>query len=123
MANYAWTREFENLSDEELLIIDNENEQASRTIGEIISYHWEQLMRFRRMANDLFHWSNDGLLQNEQREFFHSRFLIFRQFELRAQFEHDQTVALHYGELQWREDVANHLSFELDRRGLQRQQF
>ena len=80
-------------------------------------------MRFGRMANDLFHWSNDGLLQNEQREFFHSRFLIFRQFELRAQFEHDQTVALHYGELQWREDVANHLSFELDRRGLQRQQF
>ena len=65
MANYAWTREFENLSDEEILIIDSENEQASRTIGAIISYHWEQLMRFRRMANDLFHWSNDGLLQND----------------------------------------------------------
>ena len=122
MANFAWTREFENLSNEEILIIDRENERASRIINEMISYFWDQLLRFHSMANDLFLWSNDGQLRDKEREYFYSRFLIFRQFELRAQQEHNHTVALHFGELQWRENVADHLSFELDRRGLWRQQ-
>ena len=123
MANYAWTREFENLSNEEILIIDRENEYASHVIGAIVSYFWNQMLRFRRMAGDLLDWSNDDQLPNEEREYYHSRFLIFRNFELRAEHEYEHTAALHYGELQWREDVANHLSFELDRRGLQRQRF
>ena len=123
MANYAWTREFENLSDEEILIIDRENKHASHVIGAIISYFWDQMLWFCRMAGDLLHWSNDDQLPNKEREYFHSRYLIFHNFELRAQHEYEHTAALHNGELQWREDVGNHLSFKLDRRGLQQQRF
>ena len=123
MANYAWTREFENLSNEEILIIDRKNEQASRIIGAMISYFWEQLLRFRSVAGDLLEWSNDDQLLDEERDYYHSRYLIFHNFELRAQREYDHTVALHFGELQWREDVGIHLFFELDRHGLHRQRF
>ena len=119
MANYAWTREFENLSDEEILIVDRENEHASHVIGAIISYFWDQLLRFRRLAGNLLDWSNDDQLLNKEREYYHSCYLIFHNFELRAEHEYEHTAALHNGELQWREDVANHLSYELFGRGLQ----
>ena len=89
----------------------------------MISYFWDQLLRFRRLAGNLLHWSNNDQLLDEEREYYYSRYQIFHNFELRAQREYDHTVALHLGELQWREDVGNHLSFELDRRGLQRQRF
>ena len=121
MANYAWTRGFENLTTEEILIIDRENNQACRNINAMVTYFYDQLLRFRRVAGDLLGWSNDGQLLNEEREYYYSRYLIFHNFELRAQQEYDHITALHTGELQWRENVADHLSFELDRRGLQRQ--
>ena len=123
MANYVWTREFENLSDEEILIIDRENEQARFVINAIVSYFWDQMLRFRRLAGDLLHWSTDDQLPNEEREYYHSCYLIFRNFELRAEHEFERTSALHNGELQWREDVGNHLSYELFRRRLERQRF
>ena len=74
------------------------------------------------MAGDLLLWSNDDHLQNKEREYFYSRYLIFHNFEMRARQEYEQTAALHNGELQWRENVANHISYELFGRGLQRQQ-
>ena len=122
MANYAWTREFENLSNEELLIVDRENESARFIIDGMIAYFWNQMLRFRRLADDLLLWSNGDHLQNAEREYYYSRYLIFHNFELRAQLEYERTAALHNGELQWRENVANHLSYELFGRGLQRQQ-
>ena len=122
MANYAWTREFEILTNEEILIIDRENEQAGRNISAMVTYFFEQLLRFRSVAGDLLDWSNDDQLLDKEREYYHSRYLIFHNFELRAQQEYDHITALHFGELQWRENVADHLTFELDRRGLQRQQ-